>query len=161
MSAVGGHRGAVAPRLHHVELSEGVDYGRNRGVELLQVDVPAADHRQLAGRYPGDVPGGLVRADVDPAGEHRHAVPAQRVGDLRVRARRRPEVMVPAQPVGGAGHDRQQRPLRHPPGDRLGQALGRLRRARTAVPLEGRDAVLADHQVGVILVPGVQRGGRV
>ena len=29
------------------------------------------------------------------------------------------------------------------------------------MPLEGRDAVLADHQVGVVLVPGVQRRGGV
>jgi Phage integrase, N-terminal SAM-like domain len=54
-------------------------------LELLQVDVPVADHRQLAGGHPGDVPGGLARADVDAAGEHGHAVPAQGAGDLRVR----------------------------------------------------------------------------
>jgi len=70
-------------------------------------------------------------------------------------------VVVPAEPVGGAGHDRQQRPLRHPPRDRLGQFLRRLRGSRAAAPLEGRHPALADHQVGVVLVPGVQRGGRV
>ena len=123
--------------------------------------MPVADHGQFPGRYPGDVPGRLVRADVDPAGEHRHAVPAEGVGDLRVGPAGRAEVVVPAEPVGGAGHDRQQRPLGHPPGDRLRQFLGGLRGARAAAPLEGRHAVLADHQVGVVLVPGVQRRGGV
>ena len=70
-------------------------------------------------------------------------------------------MVVPAQPVGGAGHDRQQRSLRHPPRDRLRQFLRGLRGPGAAAPLEGRHAALADHQVGVVLVPGVQRGGGV
>ena len=70
-------------------------------------------------------------------------------------------MVVPAQPVRGARHDAQQGPLGHPPGDRLGQLLGRRRCSRTAAPLEGGDAALPDDQVGVVLVAGVQAGGRI
>ena len=162
LGAVGGYRGAVPPRLDHVQLGEGVDHGRDRGVELVQVDVPVAHHRQLPRRYPGDVPGRLVRADVGPAGEHRHAVPAQRIGDLGVRSGGRAEMVVPAQQrERDPGHDRQQRSLRHPPADRLRELLRGLRGSRAPAPFEGRYPVLADHQVGVVLISGVQRGGRV
>ncbi len=70
-------------------------------------------------------------------------------------------MVVPAQPVGGARHDRQQRPLGHPPGDRRGQVLGGLRCALAAAPLEAGDPALGDDQVGVVLIPGIQGGGRV
>ena len=80
--------------------------------------MPVTHHRQLPRRHPGDVGGGLALADVDPAGEYRHAVPAQRITALGIRAGSRAEMVVPAQPAGGARHDRQLRRLRHPPRDR-------------------------------------------
>src|SRR5699024_454671 len=82
LRAVRGHRGAISPGLDHIELVEGVDHDRDRGVELGQVDVAVAHHRQLPGGDPGDVLGRLVGADIDAAGEHRQGVAAQDVPDL-------------------------------------------------------------------------------
>lgn len=65
--AVGGHRGAVPPRLDDVQLGEGAHHGRDRGAEeLAEVDMPVTHQRQLPRRHPGDVRGGLALADVDP-----------------------------------------------------------------------------------------------
>src|SRR5699024_3746220 len=105
LRAVRGHRGAISPGLDHIELVEGVDHDRDRGVELGQVDVAVAHHRQLPGGDPGDVLGRLVGADIDAAGEHRQGVAAQDVPDLGVRPGGGAEAVVPAQPVGGACHD--------------------------------------------------------
>ncbi|WP_406314439.1 hypothetical protein OHA77_39375 [Streptosporangium sp. NBC_01639] len=44
---------------------KGVDRIRDRGVQLLQGDMPVADHGQLAGGDTGDVLGRLLRADSD------------------------------------------------------------------------------------------------
>ncbi len=70
-------------------------------------------------------------------------------------------MVVPAQPVGGARHDRQQRSLGHPAGDRRGQVLRGRRCARTAAPLERGDPAFGDDQVGVVFIPGIQGRGRV
>ena len=149
------------PRLDHVQLGGGAHHGRDRGVELSEVDMPVTHHRQLPRRHPGDVRGGLALADVDPATEHRHAVPAQRITALGIRAGSRAEMVVPAQPAGGARHDRQLRRLRHPPRDRPRHLPRSLRCSRAAAPLAGRHPTLADHQAGVGLIPRVQSGGRV
>ena len=111
-------------------------------------------HADLAAHVGGD----LGRAEQGAVREHRQHVPRQCVRIFGSDPEAGPEVVVPAQQVGGAGQDVQQRPLRQPvmdgglKGQRLRPAFGAL------TALQHRPAAL-EHQVGVRRVSGVDRRG--
>jgi hypothetical protein len=68
-------------------------------------------------------------------------------------------VAVPAQPVGGAGHDVQQAPLGDPLADRRLQRQRRAAAVFALAALERRAAALVDGQVDVVRVAGVDPVG--
>jgi len=67
-------------------------------------------HADLAAHVRGHLGG----AEQGAVCEHRQDVAGHRVADLRIRPGCGPEVVVPAQQVGGAGEDVQQAALRQP-----------------------------------------------
>jgi hypothetical protein len=64
LRAVGGHAGPVTPGADQVQLAERVDDVGDGAVQLADGDVAAGGGPQLVGGDPGDVPGGLRRAEV-------------------------------------------------------------------------------------------------
>ena len=101
LGAVGGHRGAVAPRLDHVELGEGVDHGaiaalsffrsmcRLRTIDSSRADTPAmcraASYGPMLVPYPPGQQGGVKAGDVASGGHDRTGGPgtaADAFGDV-------------------------------------------------------------------------------
>ncbi len=155
-------RGPVTPRLHQIEQQiRGDDVGA-RQVQLLGREVPGGGRAELVRGHAADVPRGLGRAEVRAVGERRQDVAQQRRGELRIRARGRAEAPPPLKPVRGPREDLEQRPLGHPLLD--GLLKGKLARSwfSCAAALQRRLARgRVDHEIRVLGVAGVDRGGLV
>jgi hypothetical protein len=84
LGAVGGHAGPVTPGADQVQLAERVDDVGDGAVQLADGDVAAGGGPQLVGGDPGDVPGGLRRAEVGAVGERGQHVAEERVAQFGV-----------------------------------------------------------------------------
>jgi hypothetical protein len=84
LRAVGGHAGPVTPGADQVQLAERVDDVGDGAVQLADGDVAAGGGPQLVGGDPGDVPGGLRRAEIAAVGERGQHVAEERAGQFGV-----------------------------------------------------------------------------
>ena len=148
---------AITPQAGQVQLCVGVHDVSAGGIDPIAAGVLERGGQLVRGDLTAHVTRHLIRAEVRAVREREQDVTTERVPDLRVRTRRRPQVAGPLRPVRDPGDDIEQTPLRKPGQHRLLQLQRRRAPSQAAATFQGRFARVIDHEISVARVAPVHR----